>query len=60
MDGQWDPAVPHREMCVIGSFCCPGELEEALKINYIFFFIFQNILFILLLNEFITLIIVVP
>ena len=34
MDGQWDPTVQYREMCVIGSLCCKTELEEALKINY--------------------------
>lgn len=25
MDGQWDPNVQHREMCVIGSICCTTE-----------------------------------
>ena len=30
MDGQWDPTVQHREMCVIGSLCCTTELDEAL------------------------------
>ena len=30
MDGQWDPTVQHREMCVIGSLFCATELEETL------------------------------
>ena len=30
MDGQWDPTVQHREMCVIGSLCCTTELDETL------------------------------
>ena len=30
MDGQWGPAVQHRETCVIGSLCCTIELEETL------------------------------
>ena len=30
MDGQWDPTVQHREMCVIGSLCCTTELDEML------------------------------
>ena len=30
MDGQWDPTVQHRKMCVIGSFCCKTELDETL------------------------------
>ena len=34
MDGQWDPTVQHRELCVIGSLCCTTELEETLQINY--------------------------
>ena len=34
MDGQWDPTVQHREMCVIGSLSCTTELEETLYINY--------------------------
>ena len=29
MDGQWDPTVQHREMCVIGSLCCTTELDET-------------------------------
>ena len=27
MDGQWDPTVQHREMCVTGSLCCTTELD---------------------------------
>ena len=34
MDGQWDPTVQHREICVIGSLCCTTELDETLEINY--------------------------
>ena len=30
MDGQWDPTVQHRELCVIGSFCCTTELDKTL------------------------------
>ena len=30
MDGQWDPTLQHREMCVIGSLCCKTELDETL------------------------------
>ena len=30
VDGQWDPIVQHREMCVIGSLCCTIELDETL------------------------------
>ena len=30
MDGQWDPTVQHRELCVIGSLCCTTELDEIL------------------------------
>ena len=30
MDGQWDPTVQHREMCVTGSLCCTTELDETL------------------------------
>ena len=30
MDGQWDPTVPYREMCVIGSLYCKTELVETL------------------------------
>ena len=30
MDGQWDPTVQHREMCVIRSLCCTAELDEIL------------------------------
>ena len=30
MDGQWDPTVKHREICVIGSLCCTVELEKTL------------------------------
>ena len=33
-DGQWGPAVQHRELCVIGSLCCAIEFEETLEINY--------------------------
>ena len=33
-DGQWDPTVQHREMCVIGSLCFTTELDETLEINY--------------------------
>ena len=29
-DGQWDPTVQHREMCVIGSLFCTTELDETL------------------------------
>ena len=30
MDGQWEPTVQHREMCVIGSLCCTTELDKTL------------------------------
>ena len=30
MDGQWDPPVQLREMCVIGSLCDAKELEKTL------------------------------
>ena len=30
MDGQWDPTVQHKELCVTGSFCCTTETEETL------------------------------
>ena len=30
MDGQWDPTVQHREICVIRSLCCTTELDETL------------------------------
>ena len=30
MDGQWDPTVEHREMCVTGLLCCTTELDETL------------------------------
>ena len=30
MDGQWDPTVQHREMCVTGSCCCTTELDKTL------------------------------
>ena len=30
MDGQWDPTVQYREMCVIWSLCCTTELDETL------------------------------
>ena len=30
MDGQWDPTVQHRKLCMIGSLCCTRELEETL------------------------------
>ena len=30
MDGQWDPTVHHREICVIASLCCTTEFDEAL------------------------------
>ena len=30
VDGQWDPTVQHRGMCVIGSLCCTTELDETL------------------------------
>ena len=30
MDGQWDPTVQQREMCVTGSLCCTTELDETL------------------------------
>ena len=29
MDEQWAPTVQHRELCVIGSFCCTTEIEET-------------------------------
>ena len=32
MDGQWDPTLQYREMCVIGSLCCTTELDETLSI----------------------------
>ena len=28
MDGQWGPAVQHRELCVIGPLCSKKETEE--------------------------------
>jgi len=30
MDGQWDPTVQHREMCVVGSLCGTIEFDETL------------------------------
>ena len=30
MDGEWDPTVQHREMCVIVSLFCTTELDETL------------------------------
>ena len=30
IDGQWDPTVQYREMCVIGSLYYTTELEETL------------------------------
>ena len=30
MDGQWDPIIEHRQICVIGSLCCTTELYETL------------------------------
>ena len=30
IDGQLDPAVQYREMCVIGSLCCTTELDKTL------------------------------
>ena len=30
MDGQWNPTVQHREMCVNRSLCCTTELDETL------------------------------
>ena len=30
VDGQWDPTVQHREMCMVGSLCCTTELDETL------------------------------
>ena len=30
MDGQWDPTVQHREMCVVESLFCTTELDETL------------------------------
>ena len=30
MNGQWDPTIQHRGMCVIGSFHCTTELEQTL------------------------------
>ena len=34
MDGQWAPTVQHRELHVIGSICCTGEIEKTLSIMY--------------------------
>ena len=31
-DGQWDPTVQHREMCVTGSLCCMAEIDKTLLI----------------------------
>ena len=28
---QWGPPVQHRELCVIGSFCCTTATEELFK-----------------------------
>ena len=30
MNGQWDPTLQHRVMCVIGSPYCTTELDETL------------------------------
>ena len=30
IDGQWNPTVQHREMCVIGSLCCTTDPDETL------------------------------
>ena len=30
MDGQWDPTIQHREMCVTESLCCTTESDETL------------------------------
>ena len=30
MDGQWDPTVWYKEMCVIGLLCCVTEPDETL------------------------------
>ena len=30
MNGQWDPTVQHREMCVIGSLCYTTEIDGTL------------------------------
>ena len=30
MDGQWNPTVQHREMCVIRLLSCTAELDETL------------------------------
>ena len=30
LDGQWDPTVQHRGVCVMGSLCCTAELDETL------------------------------
>ena len=30
MDGQWDPSVQHREMCVTGSLYCTTKLDKIL------------------------------
>ena len=30
MDGQGDPSVQHREMCVVGSPCCTTKLDKSL------------------------------
>ena len=34
MDGQWDPTVQHRKLCVIGSLCGMTEFDKTLYINY--------------------------
>ena len=31
MDGQWDPPVQHRQMCVIGSFFAQQNLTKNFK-----------------------------
>ena len=36
MDGQQDPNLQHREICVIGSLCCTTELIENTG-NHLYF-----------------------
>ena len=31
MDGQWDPTVQHKELCVTGSLSCTTELAKTFK-----------------------------
>ena len=34
MNGQWDPTVHHREMCVIGSLCCTTQLNIVKQLYF--------------------------